>query len=61
MVIKGGERAEANKLAAHLLRVDTNERVDVRELLGVCSPDLTAALLEIEAVAPAARTFQGST
>ncbi len=56
MVIKGGARAEANKLAAHLLRVDMNERVDVRELLGVCSPDLTAALLEMEAIASAARS-----
>ena len=56
MVIKGGARAEADKLAAHLLRVDTNERVDVRELLGVCAPDLTAALLEMEAVAAAARS-----
>ena len=56
MVIKGGARAEADKLAAHLLRVDTNERIDVRELLGVCAPDLTAALLEMEAIASAARS-----
>lgn len=56
MVIKGGARAEADKLAAHLLRVDTNERVDVRELLGVCGPDLAAALREMEAIASAARS-----
>jgi hypothetical protein len=56
MVIKGGARAEADKLAAHLLRVDTNERVDVREILGVCGPDLAAALREMEAIASAARS-----
>jgi hypothetical protein len=32
MIIKGGSRAGPQQLAAHLLRADTNERVDILEL-----------------------------
>lgn len=56
MVIKGGARAGAASLAAHLQRLDTNERMEVRELRGVMAEDLDGALREIEAVASGART-----
>jgi hypothetical protein len=38
-------------LAAHLLRTDTNERVELVELKGVAATTLPAALLEMQALA----------
>ncbi len=56
MVIKGGARGGAADLAKHLQRTDTNEKMELRELRGVCSDNLTEALLEMEAVASGARS-----
>lgn len=56
MVIKGSARGGAASLAKHLARTDTNEKMEVRELRGVCAEELTDALLEMEAVASGART-----
>lgn len=56
MVIKGTSCAGGRRLAVHLMRTDTNERAEVKELRGVVSEDLRGALLEIEAVAAGART-----
>jgi hypothetical protein len=56
MVIKGGSRAGAVDLAKHLQRVDTNERMVVRELDGVVAGNLDDALREMEAVAAGARS-----
>jgi Relaxase/Mobilisation nuclease domain len=51
VIIKGGSvRGGARRLAAHLMRADTNERVEIRELRGVAARDLRGALLDIEAV-----------
>lgn len=55
MVIKGGSRSGAAGLAAHLLRADTNERVDVLELHGVNTDRLPDALHEMELVASGTR------
>lgn len=55
MVIKGGARAGADKLAAHLQRLDTNERAEVKQLRGVAAQDLDGALDEMEAVALGSR------
>ena len=55
MVIKGGSRGGASGLAGHLLRADTNERVEVTELHGVAATTLPAALREMAAVATGTR------
>ncbi len=51
MVIKGKSVAGATRLAMHLERTDTNERMKVLELRGVAAQDLRGALCEMEAVA----------
>ena len=51
MVIKGKSVAGATRLAAHLERTDTNERMELVELRGVAARDLRGALCEMEAVA----------
>jgi hypothetical protein len=56
MVIKGSARGGAASLAQHLQRMDTNERMEVRELRGVMAEDLDKALQEMEAVASGARS-----
>lgn len=56
MVIKGVSCAGARRLAVHLMRTDTNERAEVKELHGVAAENLRGALLEMEAVASGART-----
>ena len=56
MVIKGNARAGAKSLAAHVLRTDTNERVEVAEIRGVIAEDVLGALREMEAVAVCTRT-----
>ncbi|MDQ0314887.1 AAA family ATPase [Amorphus orientalis] len=55
MVIKGRSRSGAKELAAHLLRTDTNERMEVLELRGTVATDLLGALREFEAVAVGTR------
>jgi hypothetical protein len=42
MILKGSQRAGATPLAAHLLRVDENDHVEVHELRGFVANDLTA-------------------
>jgi len=56
VVIKGKSVAGARRLAVHLTRKDTNERVQVLEIRGVVAEDLRGALLEMEAVSAGART-----
>lgn len=56
MVIKGVSCAGARRLAVHLMRTDTNERAEVKELRGVAAEKLRDALLEMEAVASGTRT-----
>jgi hypothetical protein len=56
MVIKGGACAGAGRLAAHLTRTDTNERVKLVEFRGVATEDVRGALTEIEATAEGTRT-----
>ena len=51
MVIKGKSVAGATRLAVHLERTDTNERMELVELRGVAAEDLRGALKEMEAVA----------
>jgi Relaxase/Mobilisation nuclease domain len=56
VIIKGDSVGGADRLATHLSRADTNERVEVKELRGVAAESLRGALREIEAVASGART-----
>lgn len=51
MIIKGGSRAGAGSLAAHVLRTDQNERVRIVDLAGVIADTLGGALAEMEAQA----------
>jgi hypothetical protein len=55
VVIKGKSTSGAG-LAAHLLRTDTNERVEVKDIKGVVAGDLRSAMREMEAVAAGATT-----
>jgi hypothetical protein len=56
VIIKGKSVGGAKRLAVHLMRTDTNERAEVKELRGVAAEDLRGALLEMEAVASGTRT-----
>lgn len=58
MILKGSQRAGALKLAAHLLRGDENDHVEVHELRGFSSSDLKEALREAEAIAKGTRCKQ---
>ncbi len=53
MIIKGDSVAGGKRIADHLLRTDTNEKVKVLETRGVVSEDVHGALQEMEAVASA--------
>ncbi len=50
MIIKGGSCSGAGRLAAHLLRADHNERVEVAELRGTAAADLPGALADLAAL-----------
>ncbi len=56
MIIKGTSCKGASRLAAHLLRTDTNERAEVREIRGVAADTLKDALKEIETVSTGTRS-----
>ncbi|MEM7775925.1 MAG: relaxase/mobilization nuclease domain-containing protein [Pseudomonadota bacterium] len=50
MILKASQRGGGKQFAMHLLRADENEHVDVHELRGFMSDDLTGALKEAHAV-----------
>jgi hypothetical protein len=56
VIIKGKSVGGAKRLAVHLMRTDTNERAEVKEVWGVAAEDLRDALLEMEAVAAGTRS-----
>lgn len=55
MIIKGGSRAGASDLAAHLQRVDTNERMEVLDIRGTVARELQGVLREMEAMSSGTR------
>ena len=55
MIIKGTSCAGARRLATHLLRTDTNERAEVKEVRGAVAEDLLGAFREMESVATGTR------
>jgi hypothetical protein len=58
MIIKGGSRAAPRQLARHLLRADTNERVEVLELQSPTG-DLNEALRDWQCLADGTRGTKG--
>ena len=58
MIIKGGSRAAPNQLGKHLLRTDTNERVEILELQSPTG-DLTEALRDWQVLADGTRGTKG--
>ena len=50
MILKGSQRGGAKQLGLHLMRTDDNEHVEVHEVRGFVSEDMTGALKEAYAV-----------
>ena len=51
MILKGSQRGHAKQLAQHLLNTDDNDFIDVHEVSGFLSDDVTGAFKEIQAIA----------
>lgn len=58
MILNGSQRGGALKLAAHLLNVVENDHVEVHEVSGFNTEDLTGAFPEADAVAKGTRCQQ---
>ena len=58
MILKGSQRGGARQLAAHLLKVEENEHVEIHEISGFISEDLDGALREIYAISRGTRCKQ---
>ena len=56
MVVNGSARGRPGDLAAHLLRTDHNEKMNVLSISGIDAPDLETALYEMDAIGAGART-----
>ncbi|MCP4305067.1 MAG: relaxase/mobilization nuclease domain-containing protein, partial [bacterium] len=59
MIIKGSSRAAPKRLAKHLLRGDTNERVEIIASDYTATQNLNEALLEMQALTAGTRGFKG--
>lgn len=58
MILKGSQRGGASRLAAHLLKAEDNEHIELHELSGFVADDLHGALQEIYAVSRGTRCQQ---
>ncbi len=58
MILKGSQRGGGQNLAAHLMRTDENEHVEVHELRGFAADDLPGAFKEAQAVSRGTRCRQ---
>jgi hypothetical protein len=58
MIIKASQRAGANQLGQHLLRVDDNDHVEIREIRGVASDDVIGAMREAYAISRSTKCKQ---
>ncbi len=58
MILKGSQRGGASRLAAHLLKAEDNEHIELHELRGFVADDLHGALQEIYAVSRGTRCQQ---
>jgi len=50
MILKGSQRAAGQELAAHLMKLDDNEHVELHQLRGFVADDLKGAFKETEAI-----------
>ncbi|MGB0659563.1 MAG: relaxase/mobilization nuclease domain-containing protein [Mangrovicoccus sp.] len=55
MILKGSQRSGAKALAVHLLNREDNDHIEVHDLRGFLSDDLTEAFKEIQAIAKGTR------
>ena len=58
MILKGSQRGGAGALARHLLRMDENEHVKLRDVRGFVAEDVHGALAEAEAIAKGTKCKQ---
>ena len=58
MILKGAQRSGAKALAVHLLNDSDNDHVELHEILGFLSNDVTGAFKEIQAIAKGTRCRQ---
>ena len=58
MILKGSQRSGGRQLAAHLLKADDNEHIEIHELRGFMSDNLPSAFNEIHAVSKGTRAKQ---
>lgn len=58
MILKGAQRGNAKKLAVHLLNETDNDFVEVHEITGFLSDDMTSAFKEVQAIAKGTRCTQ---
>ncbi|MEM7530486.1 MAG: relaxase [Pseudomonadota bacterium] len=58
MILKGAQRGGANALAVHLLNAEDNDFVEVHEIRGFLSEDMTGAFKEVQAIAKGTRCRQ---
>lgn len=58
MILKASQRSGGRQLAAHLLKTEENEHVDIHELRGFLGDDLPSAFNEIHAVSKGTRAKQ---
>jgi len=58
MILKGSQRGGASRLAAHLLKAEDNEHIELHELKGFVAEDLPGALQEIYATSRGTRCEQ---
>jgi len=58
MILKGSQRGGAAQLAAHLLKTEENEHVEIHELSGFVADDLHGVFKEIQAVSQGTRCRQ---
>ncbi|MFQ5443021.1 MAG: relaxase/mobilization nuclease domain-containing protein [Nitrospinales bacterium] len=58
MILKASQRGGASQLAAHLLKVEENEHVEIHEVSGFLSNELAGALRGIQAISQGTRCKQ---
>lgn len=58
MILKGSQRGNAKKLAVHLLNDEDNDFVEVHEVSGFLSDDVTGAFKEVQAITKGTRCRQ---
>lgn len=58
MILKGSQRASGQELAAHLMKLDDNEHVELHQMRGFVADDLKGAFKEAEAISRGTKCSQ---